>query len=110
MAQLIGKINQSKSVASLDTYNQTIVTAAPYVVSVSFTEIPPSGLTVAIQQNSSQKSTATVLANSQETLNQQVILNCASGDVISVVVSSANAVDYNPGALKGIINIRQGVS
>jgi hypothetical protein len=110
MSQLIGKISQSKSVSSLDTYNQTIVTAGIYTVSVGFTEVPPSGLNVVIQQNGTQKSSASVLANTQQQLNQQIILNCASADVISIVVSSSNAVDYAPGALKGIINIRQGVS
>ena len=60
MAQTIPNFLTNKVVSSLDTYNYTVTTAAMHVAKVRVQKMPPSGLTVAIQQNSVTQATVTV--------------------------------------------------
>lgn len=109
MAQVIVKESQSLTVCALDTYNHTADAASPYFVKVSAQEIPPSGLSIAIQQNGSTKITSIAPAASQNHIDVQIVLNCASSDLISVVLSSVSAGDTGPNAIQALINIHKGL-
>jgi hypothetical protein len=71
-----------------------------------------SGLQVVVNQNGTPVLTSGGTSSNpspyQASLAGQVVINCAVNDVITVVLSSANAVDAVPNAVKGIINIFQG--
>jgi hypothetical protein len=93
---------------------------------------PKSGLVVTIQQNSVTKATAGPPAVSQTPtssvtgagaapftapvfteigqahIDLNILLNCAQGDVISVILSSSLSHDSFLNGIKGILNIRQG--
>jgi len=109
MATTLIKNYQSNVINALDTYNYTVPSASLESVSVSMTEIPPSGISILIQQNGSTKASLSSPAAAQSVLNLQVILNCASSDVISVIISSSSAIDQQLNTIKGIINIRDGL-
>ena|ERR1700744_6377087 len=101
---------QSAVVCNLDTYNYTVQTTAAHVCKVSLSVLPPSGISIAIQLNGSNKATFSAPAASQEACDLSVTMACSSSDVISVVLSSSTASDQGKNDLKGIINIHVGSS
>lgn len=108
MAQTISGIMQSKVITSLDTYNHTSANGGSYFVSCYVTDIPPSGIVMTIQKNSSTVATATVLSPLQQVLQLSQNIACVANDVISVVLSSAIPLDATPNTFKGILTIRLG--
>lgn len=110
MAQNIINIGQAKILNALDTYNHTALTSNMYMVAISVTEQPPSGLSVVIKQNGTTKATAALPAASQNHVDLQVVLNCVANDVIAVVLSSSSAIDNNINVLRGTLNIHIGSS
>jgi hypothetical protein len=110
MATTITRIDQSKVISNLDTYNHTALANSVYNVSIQLTEQPPSGISILLQQNSSTKASFSSPAAQQGVINLQVAMNCAINDVISIVISSSSASDQNINAIKGILNIHQGVN
>lgn len=109
MAQIIVKESQAWTVCQLDTYNHTATAASPYFVKVDASEIPPSGLSIAIKQNGSTKITSIAPSASQSPISVQIVLNCALNDLISVVLSSAVASDTQLNVVKATINIHKGL-
>lgn len=108
MSQIVSNLlYNSQAVTQLDTYNYTIPAAGSYQIQVTANEIPPSGLSMVIQQNSSTKATSTTLAAAQNTINLQVPLVCAQGDTISFILSSSTPSDQMPNSFKALLNIRQ---
>lgn len=97
------------SLGALDTYQFTSITGGLYKVECSVTEVPVSGLTVAVNQNSTQLSSKTVQSSQEQVLNLQQFVNCAPGDTISVILSSSALEDNTPNTLKGTLVIKQGV-
>jgi hypothetical protein len=109
MAQNIVNINQIKTLNALDTYNHTALTNNMYKVDCSVLELPPSGVIIQIKQNGTIKATtSTPPAASQMVVNLQIVLNCAANDLISVVLSSAQASDTGLNVIKGALNIHIG--
>lgn len=109
MAQIISGIGQTKILTNLDTYNHTALSAALYTVSVQVSEIPPSGMTVTIQQNGTNKAVSVLPAVGQGTIQLQVLLQCAINDVIGVILSSSVALpDGLPNTFKALLNMRIG--
>lgn len=108
MAQNVVNIGQVKVLNALDTYNHAALQNSMYMVAVSVSEVPPSGLSVLIQQNSVTKATAALPAASQNHVDLQVVLNCAINDVISVVLSSSSAIDKGLNSIKATLNIHPG--
>jgi len=108
MAQIPSKLSNSKVISQLDTYNHTAALSSMYVVEVKMSEIPPSGLSIVIQQNGSTKLTSIAPAADQNHIDARIILNCAANDLISVILSSAVSSDTGPNAVKGILNIHPG--
>jgi hypothetical protein len=105
--------------------------AGPVTVSFSAQVEPLSGLTITIQQNGTTKASAaaptapalqvtTTGAGSgpitaplfpeigQSSTSLSVLLNCAQGDVISVILASALNNDARLNRIQGILNIRSG--
>ncbi len=114
---------QSTPVAGLGTQTFNVVTAGNYTVSVRYS-IPyiasgssadssvttgGSELQVLVKLQSSTKLTLSAPAPTQPSLSGSVSMLCAAGDVIEIVPSSSADVDNALNAVKGIINIYQGV-
>lgn len=108
MATTITGISKSKVISNLDTYNHTIGTNNMYTIKMDVSELPPSGVSIVIQQNGSTKLTTVAPASTQQLVSAQITLSCAVNDVISVIVSSSQARESAPNVIKGILNIHVG--
>lgn len=108
MAQIISGISETKVISSLDTYNHTTKAASMYSVTVTLSEIPTSGLSIVIKQNSSTIATSIAATPNQNSISLQTVINCALNDVIGIVITSTSAVEAGPNQFKGILNIHQG--
>jgi hypothetical protein len=120
-------LNSGNSVNGLGTQTYTVVTAGIYTVQVQATlprdaggtnlysyQISPqaSALEIVVNQNGTPIVTIGGASNdptpSQPSLGTSCRIQCAAGDVITVVFSSANAVDAIPNNVKSTITIYQG--
>ena len=108
MATIITDISESKIMTNLDTYNYTAQAAGMYIVSCAISEIPVSGITIALKQNGSTKASVAAPASTQSVQQLQVIMNCDLNDVIGVTIASSVAQDNQINDFKALINIRQG--
>lgn len=108
MATNISGIGQSKVINTLDTYNHTALLTSMYVVSCNINEIPPSGITIEIKQNGTSKLLTIAPTPAQSVINARVVLSCAAGDVIAIIVSSASVIDSQRNDFKGILSITPG--
>lgn len=108
MSQLITRIDQTKVLSQLDTYNHTALQNSMYTVSIVMSEVPPSGLSLVIQQNSVTKASSTAPSSAQGVVSLQTVLNCAASDVISVIISSNSNNDKALNVIKGILSIHTG--
>ena len=109
MSQVISGIMQTKTLTSLDTYNHTVGTTSLYTVGIRLTEVPPSGLIITIQQNSSTIVQSVAPASSQQVINLRTLLNCTSGDIISIILASSNSNDATLNNIKGTLQITPGI-
>ena len=109
MSQVISGIMQTKTLTSLDTYNYTVGTTSLYTVGIRLTEVPPSGLIITIQQNSSTIVQSVAPASSQQVINLRTLLNCTSGDIISIILASSNSNDATLNNIKGTLQITPGI-
>ncbi len=109
MATTIVNIFQSKVLNQLDTYNHTALATSIYKVSLNLTDIPPSGITVQIKQNSSVIASLSAPAAAQNHMDLQALLNCTVNDVIGVVIASSTPSDQGGNSFKAILDIRQGL-
>jgi hypothetical protein len=94
-----------------DTLNYTVSStgAGTYTVHVEFTEVPPSGVSVIIKQNSSTVYTAATLGQTQGAQQFNYSQLYANSDVIGVVISSSTAIDKLANNVKAIVAVRQGL-
>ncbi len=117
---------QSTPFTGLATQTYNVLTTGNYVVGISCT-IPyvasgssdtsttaasdpnASALQILVKLNGTTKLTLNNPSPTQPSLSGQVSIACTAGDVITVVPSSTAAVDSQPNAVKGVINIYQGV-
>jgi hypothetical protein len=109
MSQVISGIMQTKTLTRLDTYNYTAETTSLYTVGIRLTEVPPSGLIITIQQNSSTIVQSVAPASSQQVINLRTLLNCTSGDIISIILASSNSNDATLNNIKGTLQITPGI-
>jgi hypothetical protein len=116
----------STVVAGLGTQTFNITVAGPYTCAFNFTipyvpagssansssTVGQSGLQVVVNQNGTPLLTvggsSTNPTPTQPELGSSVTFQAALNDVITVVLSSANAVDSAPNAVKGVINLFAG--
>lgn len=105
-------VNQSQVFTGLGTLTYTIPTPAPtslYTVRVQVTEVPPSGLVITVKNGASTKYTSPTITPTQ--IAQQFSFQLpvvSAGDVITVVLSSAQAIDSVINNVKASISIEQG--
>lgn len=117
-------INNSSVFGGLGTatFTATAANAGPTVVSVkSFIPYAASGgsansataagssLSIVVNLNGSPILSLTSPGATQPLVGGKVYTSTVSGDVITVVMSSAAAIDNQPNAIKTMINIYQGV-
>lgn len=113
-------LNQTASINGLGTFSSTVASAGPVVLSCQCT-IPgsvdiegtqQSNLQIVLKQNST--TLITVGGSSanptptQGSLAASYQASAAASDVFHVVLSSSNAIDSVPNAVKGIINFFSG--
>lgn len=120
-------LNSGNPVAGLGTSTYTVLTAGEYTVGIKSTiprdpggsslfssQVSPfaSALQIVINQNGSPVLTiggsSTNPTPTQPSLGSSISLLCAAGDVLTVVLSSANAIDSQPNAVKSTITLYQG--
>lgn len=121
------QLNSSTPFAGLGTATFNVLTAGLYTVDCQST-IPynASGNSLRTDQTSPFASALQIVINlnggpvltvggastnptpTQPSLGGRTVILCAASDVITVVLSSANAVDATPNAVKSIINVFQG--
>lgn len=88
-------LNQPRVDVGLVTETYTVPTggAGIYNVAVQCTEIPPSGLSIVVNQNGSPVYTAPTLTPTQSSIQFKTSFLAAAADVITVVLSSSTAND-----------------
>ncbi len=114
---------QSTPVAGLGTQTYNVITAGLYTVAVNYS-IPyiasgssndssvttgGSELQLLVKLDATTKLTLSGPSPTQPTLSGSVQMLCTAGQVITVVPSSSAAADNALNAIKGIVNIYQGV-
>ncbi len=109
MSQTISKISHSQVINQLDTYNHTALATDVYTVSVRLSDIPTTGISVVIKQNSTTIATSTTAAADQNHIEIQAKINCTATDVIGVIFASSAAGDQGGNSFKAILDIRQGL-
>lgn len=102
-------INKPYVNVGLDTMTHTVLNSTIYSVQVQLTEVPPSGLSVVVNQNGSPVFTAPALSPTQIAQQFKIAINCTAGDVITVVLSSSSAIDQQLNTVKSTISIQQGM-
>ncbi len=117
------QVNQSTVVGGLGTQTYTVVTAGFYTCEVkSFIPYKASGqpgdssvttgassLQIVVNLNGSPVLTIANPSPTQPLMGGSVRMQCVVSDVITVVLTSAAAVDNLPNAIKSIVNLYQGV-
>jgi len=100
----------SQVISNLDTYTYTVPVggANQFLAQIAINELPPSGITLTIKQNTTTVASTSAPAAQQQAINLAATMNCADGDVISVIVASSTPSDEGPQSFKGILNIRVG--
>ena len=107
---IIQNNNQSTVIDSLDTYNCTVSSPGMYFIALNIFDQAGSLVVAQIQQNGLLMITSPSAGSPDGILNLQTVLNCATNDVISIVLTSGNAIDSAPNSIKGILNLHQGIS
>lgn len=96
-------------ISGLDTWNYTVPTAGLYSVHVELTEVPPTGLSAVIKQNSSTVFTAPTITATQIAQQFKFGFLAAAADAIQVVISSSTAIDLVANNVKATVTIQQGL-
>ena len=103
-------LNQSQVLSGLGTMTYTVPTGAggAYNVAVQCTELPPSGISIVVNQNGTPEFTAPAVSATQGALQFKFSILLAAADVVTVVLSSSNANDNLMNTVKSEISIGQG--
>lgn len=109
----VGLATQTFNVTGAGLYTVDCDYTIPYIASGTSADSTVttggSALQVLVKLNGSTKLTiggaATNPTPTQPTIGGRVQMQCAVNDVITIVPSSANAVDNAPNAVRGIVNI-----
>lgn len=108
MATVIGNFGSNKVITNLDTYTYTVTTTAVHVAKCMITEVPASGIIVAIQQNGTPIVTTSAPAAAQSHIEATASINCTAGDVISWVITSSTPGDSALNTIKAMLNLHIG--
>lgn len=104
-------LNVPRVDVGLVTNNYTVPTGGDgmYNVAVQLSENPPSGLSVVVNKNASPVYTAPVISPTQIAQQFKFDLPLVATDVVSVVLSSAVAIDSQLNTVKTNMSIGQGL-
>lgn len=106
------QLNTSTPVAGLGTFVYTTTTTGMYTVDCQSTLPLSSALQIVLKQNSTTLLTSggasTNPTPTQQSIGARTQVQATAGDTISVVLSSANAVDAFPNSVKSTVNLFQG--
>lgn len=109
---VVGLATQTYNVPTTGLYTVAVNYTIPYIASGSSADSTVttggSALQLLLKLNGSTKLTLGSPSPFQPSLSGSVVMSCTAADVITVVPSSANAVDAGLNAVKGVINIYQG--
>ena len=86
----------------------TIPSTGLYNLEAQITEIPPSGLSIVVNQNGSPIYTAPALTPTQSAIQFKVDINGTAADTVSLVLSSSNTNDTMLESVKTNVSIGQG--
>lgn len=92
----------------LGTWTMTVSAAGLYHASAFVNLVPPTGVSVAINQNGTNIITTGTLNPNATEYNLDCFIEAAAGDVINMVVSTANTPDLSVSTIKSIFNLRAG--
>lgn len=101
-------LNQPQVTVGLNTQTFTVPSDGIYNVSVQLTEVPPSGVSVAVKKNTVTIFTAPTITPTQAAQQFKYATSYAAADVIDVVISSASAIDSEKNNVKTNVSIGQG--
>ena len=102
-------LNQSMVGVGLVTQTYTVPTTGAYNVRVDVTEIPPSGLSIVVNDNGSPIYTAATIGQTQSAIQFKYGFLATATHTITVVLSSSSANDNLLNSVKSIISIGQGL-
>jgi hypothetical protein len=106
MAILI--LNQPRSDIGLVTNTFTIPSTGQYNLQAQITEVPPTGLSIVVNQQGSPIYTSVAFPPTQGSLQFKVAINGVANDAITFVLSSSTAVDLQLNTVKTNVSIGQG--
>ena len=92
----------------LGTWTYTVAIAGLYHISSFINLVPPTGVSVAIQQNGSNIITTGALNTNASEYNLDCFIEAAVSDVITIVISTANSPDLSISTIKAVMNLRLG--
>lgn len=101
-------LNQPQVSIGLQTQTYTIPSTDLYSIAVQLSEVPPSGLSVVVNDNGSPIFTAPTITPTQIAQQFRVSKQLTAGHVITVVFSSAVAIDAALNSVKATTTIMQG--
>jgi hypothetical protein len=101
-------LNQPFVSVGLPTWAYTVGTAGIYSVLIQSTELPPSGVSIVINNNGSPVFTAPTLSATQGSIQFKYMQLFAASDAITVVMSSATASDALLNTVQSTCSIQQG--
>ncbi len=96
------------TVVGLGTFTYTVDVAGLRFISAVASEVPPSGLSIVINNNGSPIASSATPTDAQQIVSAQILTSCALNDVITVVISSSSAIDQQLNTVKTEINTRAG--
>lgn len=106
------RVSQSNVIVGLGTFTHTTLSSTMYNVTVRATEVPTSSLSITIAQSGSASATITSTAptSAQGHVELQKLFNCASGDVLTITLSSSAPIDNQLNTVKSVVTINVGMS
>lgn len=102
------QLNTSQVLSGLATMTYTVPTTGVYSVLLQCTELPPSGISIVVNQNGSPVYTAPSVSPTQGALQFRIPFYFTAADAITVVLSSSTANDLVINNVKSNIIIQQG--
>jgi hypothetical protein len=104
------KAHQSNVICGLGTFTHTVASTKMYFASAVCNENPTSSVSITISQSGSTSAsiTSTAPTSAQQAISVQKVFNCVSGDIITVAVTSAAAIDNQKNTVKTIVRVNEG--
>jgi len=103
------KSSESNVAIGLGTFTYTVQTAGLHGAVAVSSVLPPSGLSIVIQQNGTTVASSLSPSASSQIVSAYIYpINCAVGDVISFILSSSNSNDTMLNTAKTIIRVQAG--